>query len=195
MTVRHHYNINLPVEFTPVLIEEANHTQEVEKEIPLEIMFEQNKQLLSWLSELKVEVIHIRFFQSYPGQVYYKHIDVNQSDEDNMINAAEIVKLNLIYNSTGSKMSWYKLRDGQRGKFYVNAADELAVEYPADSVDKIYTAQTDSHCLIDGGTIHDLVNSHNNGINRQCYSFFLENIGPDKLTWNSAIELFEPYIY
>jgi hypothetical protein len=197
MPYRHHYNINVPVEFDKIKLKDRTQTGHYEKTIPLQTFLFTNKPLIDWLQGLGLTVVYGRYFQSTPGQVYYRHIDIMQRLSDRVIiHQANLVKLNFVFKSKGTKMSWFKLLDGKTGERTKNAHGDPMISYPDDHVVEIYTADVDQHCLIDAGTIHNLTNSYNDGINRVCYSLWLQNLEREKeLTWDQATEIFKPYIF
>jgi hypothetical protein len=195
MSDRYHYNINIPIKFNPFLVTDKNNRANFEKPISLLFLLKDNKELLTWLSKLNLYVQHARFFQSTPHDVYNKHIDAHRPLDGTYINQADIVKLNFIYNSTGTTMRWYKLSDGQRGEFYTNTNNDTVMGFSADKVVEVYSAAVDTNCILDGGTIHDLTNGENNNLNRMCYSLTIQSYDQKKLTWDSAVKILESYIY
>ena len=197
MSIRPHYNITLPFEFTPV---QVNGPLQDHFEIPIDVrhLVQKNHELRLWLQQLGLRIDGARYFQSCPYLVYKKHIDAERPPSGELLNRADVVKLNFVYNSTGSTMRWYKLLDGQTGEYYLNTYNEYTMGFPEDRVVEIYQANTDTHCLLDGGTIHDLANGENNNVNRICYSLILQfskNTRSEKLTWDTAVKIFEPYIH
>ena len=197
MTRRHHYNINIPVEFTKIKIKDKNNSGHYEKTIPLQTLKMTNQPLVDWLQGLGLGITYGRYFYSTPGQVYYRHIDIMQRPSDRVIiHQANLVKLNLVFKSKGTKMSWFKLLDGKNGERKTNAHGDPMISYPDDHVVEVYTADVDRPCIIDAGTIHNLTNSYNDGIGRVCYSLWLHYLDREKeLTWDQAIEIFKPYIF
>jgi hypothetical protein len=136
-----------------------------------------------------------RCFRSEPFQRYNKHVDTNPNEYHALGDKANKVKLNFVYNSTGTTMKWYKLKDGKTGISYENQVGEPVIGFPDDTVIEIYRAQVDQNCILDGGTIHDLQNGRNNKNYRLCYSLTLQSWSPEPFTWDSAIKVFAPYIF
>jgi hypothetical protein len=201
MTDRYHYNINLPFTFNPIkFIEQEGPNHVLEQPINLVQLIDENPEMQDWLNSKALLVTDARYFHSLPNQRYYKHIDVNRSSQGNattMIIPKYVpkIKLNFIFNSTGTIMKWYKLLPGKFGNCYVNEEGESVLAFPDESVTEIYTAEVDKHCLIDAGTIHDLSNSENNNVPRECYSLILDSWWQSPLTWDKAVEIFKPHTY
>jgi len=189
MSNRYHYNINLPFTFNPTELDSnINEQRFFEKEIDSIRIMGENPELTEWLQQKNLYVETTRCFQSEPFQRYKKHVDA-------LGDKANKVKLNFIYNSTGTLMKWYKLKDGKTGIAYKNQVGEPIIVFPDDTVFEIYRAQVDQNCILDGGTIHDLRNNGNNQNHRLCYSLTLQSCSPNPFTWDKAVEIFKPYIY
>jgi hypothetical protein len=195
MTTRYHYNINLPFTFNPTKLDGSIDQRFFEKKINSARVMEENPELTEWLQQKNLYVETTRCFRSEPFQRYNKHVDTNPNEYHALGDKANKVKLNFVYNSTGTTMKWYKLKDGKTGISYENQVGEPVIGFPDDTVIEIYRAQVDQNCILDGGTIHDLQNGRNNKNYRLCYSLTLQSWSPEPFTWDSAIKVFAPYIF
>jgi hypothetical protein len=199
MSDRYHYNTNFPFTFNPIEIDDRQGTW-FEGLIDIGQLMDENPEMTRWLHDHMLLISDARYFQSLPNQKYYKHIDVDRSDSAQnftkiLPKKAHKVKLNFVYNSTGTIMKWYKLLPGQFGDCFINDQGETVLGFHDEKVTEIYRAEVDNHCLIDAGTIHDLSNSENNNVPRRCYSLILDSWWYRPLTWDQAVEIFKPYIY
>ncbi len=86
-------------------------------------------------------------------------------------------------------MTWYKIRASTKGELYLNSQGYPIYRYLKETCDIIFTTDVNSHCMINSGVIHDLVNGYNNGINRKCYSFAFS-----KINWNESVERFKEFL-
>jgi hypothetical protein len=198
MSDRYHYNTNFPFTFNPIEIDDRQGIW-FEGLIDIGQLMDENPEMEHWLRWHKLLISSARYFQSLPNQNYDKHIDVERSNGSKnltriMPKKANKVKLNFVYNSTGTIMRWYKLLPGQFGECFKNYQGETVLRFSDESVTEIYRAEVDKHCLIDAGTIHDLTNSENNNTPRKCYSLILDSIY-NPVTWANTVEIFKPYIY
>lgn len=190
-----HININLPVPFIPYEIEmplneKGNPAAEII--IDRELMKLSSKDFINWLDSLGVVTDGGRIFNSHPHKQYKLHIDGKNINGD--INK-ELTKLNFIFNSTDTFMTWYELLPGKIGKWSKNTLGIPVMYYDPNDCKILKRAPVNSNCLIRGDVIHDLNNGSNNGQYRKCYSIILlKKSTGEKLPWNEAIEIFEPYL-
>ena len=106
-----------------------------------------------------------------------------------------VTKINIVFNSTDTVMNWYKLLPGKSPIVYRNQLGQPVNGYNIDDCQKVYTVQTNTHCLINGNEIHDLINGSNNGKNRHCYSMVLGyKKTNERLPWNQSVEIFRDYL-
>lgn len=208
--MRPHYNISLPQEFNhwldpwderfgPYAVNQAAR----EITVDLEELALHNAWFVSWLNEHGLDVYYTRVFRSRPNVWYHLHRDVDPTRPDvelmrrtgQLQNIYDrVVKINLIFNSQGSQMQWYRERDGQQIQPRSNSNGYVSMTYEMSQVDVIYTADCDTHCLINGGEIHTLINTENNGEPRICYSVFLKRQDSTDITWHEAVDLFQPLL-
>ncbi|CAB4133553.1 hypothetical protein UFOVP257_275 [uncultured Caudovirales phage] len=186
--MQYHYNINLPVVFNPIDIYPSGtvFSKTVEMKIDNVQIEKENFELVAWLKSLGLCIEGGRYFESTPHVKYKIHVDSPDS---------VAVKLNFIYSSFNSEMIWYELLPNQTGVAYTNISDEVLPWYEYNQVKEVYKVNTDTHCLINAGAIHQLINSDNHGVNRKCYSLKLQFIDKNKkLTWDNAVEILKEYV-
>jgi len=176
-----HRNVNIPDIFVPF---------EKQYDYYSEIPFHKssvNRDFIEWLYSLDLTFQQGRFFNSCPNQFYSLHIDG--------ISLQDCVKLNLVYDSSDTIMSWYKTKEGYSGNIRKNYIGEPVIYYEEDKCEKLYSVLVNSNCIMTGDVIHTLRNGNNNGQFRKCYSLFLENLKTKtRLKWEEALEIFGPMI-
>lgn len=181
----YHRNLKIPNLFVPY---EPDYDSFVE--LPLE-KSKINSEFLVWLEDLNLSFDSAsRFFNSIPFQRYGLHADYSADDPHD-----HCIKLNLIYDSSGTMMSWWKVKEGYQGDLRNNYQNEMVRYYDRKHCGILHLARTDQHCLINGGIIHSMFNSQNHGRKRKCYSFALvdKNSG-ERITWEQSIQIFNHYI-
>lgn len=187
--MRYHYHLkNLPFNFNSFQIVGVvcRYRGMAEAIIPLDLLTLHNPEFISWLKDVHYEISDIRYFESGPYVQYDLHRDSQQSVNRDISN---ITKFNFIFCSYDSEMRWYRTKPGKDGYLYTNKVGEPIMGFLKDDCDVVYTTQANSHCLINGGVIHDLQNGENKNINRKCYSITINT------SWNTAVERLDQYIY
>lgn len=165
----YHANINLPVPFVPYDYIDTEETLQFKNN---KIDFSKiNNQFFEWLSDCGLSCCprRSRYFSSRPYQKYSIHADSKDSQSFN-------TKLNIIFDSDGTIMKWYKLREQFNRIPDSHFFTGFIRNYNENQVTEIYTMKCDTSCLLDGSKIHTLINSNNNNLMRKCYSFTLMNI-------------------
>ena len=183
-----HFNINIPIKFVPMEMypEGTIINNNIELKVDDEKIKKINSELFNWLNSFGIDVEGVRYFESIPFTKYKIH-----SDSADRI----AVKLNFVYNSYNSKMLWFDVIKTPKDSTFTNVSNESIPTYEFEDLKELYSTITDTHCLIDGGVIHQLVNSDNHGINRKCFSLKLTWLDKEKkLTWNDAVEILKDYI-
>lgn len=181
----YHKNLKIPNLFVPYELDYDSFV-----ELPLQ-RSKINSEFLVWLEDLNLNFDSAsRFFNSIPFQEYSLHTDYSAD-----IPLENCIKLNLIYDSSNTMMSWWNCKEGYRGELRNNFQNEIIRYYDKTRCDLVHLAITDQHCLINGGVIHSMVNSQNHGRKRKCYSFALvdKNSG-ERITWEQGIQIFNHYI-
>ena len=192
--MRQHFNLkNLPFEFKSFQVrfpgEELDPVLKFfEKPIELDEVNLHNPEFLNWLKSNNLTVVDQRYFESAPNAVYRLHRDSIQRENQEDHN---IIKFNFIFDSLSTEMTWYIEKDSNAGQIHPNRVGSKY--YPLKIFDKdkcsvIYKAQTNNHCMINGGVVHDLVNSDNNGNNRKCYSFMIHK------DWQTTVDQLAEYL-
>lgn len=124
-----------------------------------------------------------RYFNSKPHAKYNIHADSIRSTDPK-------TKLNIIFDSYGTIMKWYELKDRYKKvpeKYFVNNVIRI---YKEPQCIEVFQTNTDSHCLIDGAKIHTLINSANQNKMRKCLSFALKSLKTNQLiSFDEAAEL------
>jgi hypothetical protein len=103
-----------------------------------------------------------------------------------------LIKLNFVYHSHGSTMTWYDLKDSGDTYVNVNANGYKSLSFKTEECDVIYHTDCDTHCLVNGGRIHTLTNGQNNNSTRLCYSMMIQD-NHRSLTWDRAVEMLTPW--
>jgi hypothetical protein len=188
MIQKYHFNINIPVNFNPMVMYPKDTTIKSDTEIKVDDQqfYYQNNELTSWLKSLGLRVEGVRYFESVPYTKYKIHTD----SLDKIA-----VKLNFVYDSHNSEMLWFEKKDTFENSTFTNVSNEQIPVYEFKDLREVYRVKTDTNCLINGGLIHQLVNSDNMGVNRKCFSLKLEWVDKEtKLTWYDAVEVLKDYV-
>ena len=197
--LRPHYNLNLPFKFVPWVapddarLEHVNPTHEVD--ITLDDLRLYNPELIEFLSGLDMEVSHLRLFRSRPWARYSIHIDLSPDDytDTEYARAADqIVKINFIFNSHGTRMQWFQQAQGQRPQRNNNSGFSF-YSFDPKTCARVYDTVCDRDCLIHAGRIHTAFNTANNDQDRMCYSLFLVS-AQGELNWDRAVEVLTPWL-
>ena len=192
--MRQHFNLkNLPFEFKSFQVRQPGEELHpvlkfFEKPISLEDVRLHNPDLLSWIENNNLSLVDQRYFESAPNAEYHLHRDSIQRENHEDRN---IVKINFIFDSYSTEMTWYKEREPNPGQIHPNRVG--STYYPLKIFKKeecfaVYKTQTNRHCILNGGVVHDLVNSDNNGINRKCYSFMIHK------DWLTTVDQLAEYL-
>lgn len=183
--MRCHYKLkNLPFEFRPFEVQTSLRLPQggppgvIETEISPTQTKECNPEFLKWVHDNGIILTEGRYFESQPHAGYNLHRD---SLALHNIDDLHLVKFNFIFHSNGTEMKWYSTNKGYCGYKYTTDNQPI-LGYHVDKCKELYSAQADAHCMILGGVIHNLSNSANKGINRQCYSY------QACLCWNTAVK-------
>jgi hypothetical protein len=183
---QYHCNLNLPVDF----IEFEKDSDIFEERIcdPDKV----NKEFKDWLTSLDIEIARCIFFCSPPGKKYSLHVDGNKS-QDGTYNCS---KINIVFNSLNTYMTWYKAKPGfENGTTYLNTLGTPVRYWQKENCDVVHNTPTNTHCIIDGGVIHNLENSKDNDGSRRCYSLILRDCKTKEwLNWNELTTRLQEYI-
>jgi hypothetical protein len=209
--MRCHYPTRLPIEFNPWLSTTdprfGSSTPDVTVELGMGIheLISNNLPLFRWLRTMDLRMISARIFRSVPKEHYHLHVDLDPPENMNPDNQRfrlddssdydyeRVIKLNFIYNSHGSEMRWYRLKEGRQAQSWTNPSGVVSLAYDINDCDEIYATACDSHCLLHGGRIHTLQNTTNCDELRMCYSIMIQN-ATDTLTWSQAVKLLAPWL-
>jgi hypothetical protein len=170
--------------------------------LDLKEIWDNNFIFCRWLEHLDLHVYSARVFRSLPNLEYKLHIDVDPSVTDSY--AAKpvdpktyvydgVIKLNFVYSSRGTTMTWYRLNEGKQARVTVNASGYTSYNFDKEDCEILYHTACDSHCLVNGGIIHTLTNAENDDNPRMCYSLSIQNSNRD-LTWDSAVAALTPWL-
>jgi hypothetical protein len=208
MTDRFHYPLATPYEFIP-WIPILHHrlgpvvTQHITKELSIspKELWQHNNVFCRWLGQLGLEVYGVRLFRSVPNVEYRLHIDIDpeqvpqhhQADSNEPYLYNSLVKLNFVYSSWGSTMSWYRLRQASKAIYDCNYDGHRSLGFMKEDCEQLYHTACDTACLIHGGRIHTLTNSDNRGQPRLCYSIMIQNTDWT-LSWEKAVDIFKPWL-
>ena len=190
-----HHRIDLPVEFTPWISrsdprfspQDQTNTREIE--IGRSEYSSVNRSLVLWLLEQDLVVDSVRVFRSVPMDHYHLHRDLAPHAP---LDTA-VVKLNFIYHSWGSRMQWYTLKPGRTAGQWLNPSGVVSQHYRPEDCDLVWDTECDQHCLINGGEIHTLKNTENQGQPRMAYSWVINN-REGTLTYAKAVAQLLPWL-
>ena len=202
-----HYAIRIPVEFTHWIKDDdprfGSDPNSIADEISVDYneFMQHNNEFSRWLGDIGLTVYNFRLFRSYPGSVYQLHRDIDPTAEylpafdRGQYQYERIIKINMIFNSQGSTMNWYSQKRSTLplSNILSNPQGYAALKYFPEQCQLQYSTSCDTHCLINGGRIHNLINSENQTGNRYCYSIFISN-SKLNLTWKEATILLKDYI-
>lgn len=144
-----------------------------------------------WLRSLDIVIQRCIFFCSPPNRVYRPHVDGQFSAQE-----ANWAKINIIFNSSDTVMTWYRAKDGFQDGFVEKNTESKLVRYwnPAHC-DVLHQTPVNESCLINGTVIHDLKNGPNNGMMRSCYSMWIKDYKTGRLlTWEAAVDRLANFI-
>ena len=175
-------DIRLPVNFIPheFLVSKNYHELMLTPDLI-------NQEFHLWLKDLglKTSPTGSRFFYRHPfnrGTIHVDAFDLNAS------------KLLFIYDSDGAILNWYDLLPGKTPTPFITQNGEEIRSFEPKNCTKILTTKADSHCLMNGKIMHQVVVGPNNFKNRKCYSITLLNYKTsERIHWDKAIEIFKPY--
>lgn len=202
MDIRCHYPITLPYEFKPWIDlydprfgRVKPHEITAEIAVPISELWRHNNVFCRWLRQQDLVVYTMRMFRSVPNIEYQLHVDVDPTAEQQIHHAqdaakyvyASIVKINFIYHSWGSTMTWYTLKNGSRAELDLGYSGYTVYKFNKEDCDQIYHTDCNTACLINGGRIHTLTNGGNQDSPRLCYSLMLQNRW-GTLTWDQAVK-------
>lgn len=180
-------NLKVPVDFIEF--------EEPEKDKWVERICDQDKiniEFREWLQSMKLAVVKCAFFSSPPGKKYRLHTDNNYV----LDGISNVPKINLIFNSQDTYMEWYKAKLGfEQGDVDFNTLGRPVRYWKKEQCDLLLRTRCDTHCLVDGGSIHTAeVSPNNNGI-RRCYSIILKDSSTGVwLDWADLVNRFDQYI-
>ena len=101
------------------------------------------------------------------------------------------ININLVFNSHGSVMKWYRLKEGCRPIFKNSYSNHYYYKFIEEDCEVVYETACDTDCLVNSGVPHDLTNSSNDHSPRMCYSLMIQN-KERTLTWDQAVEKLTP---
>jgi hypothetical protein len=169
---------------------------------PIGELWLRNPAFVRWLQSIDIQVVSLRLFRSLPNCEYKLHVDVDPNllqlgpwvrpvNTDKYVYDG-LIKLNLVFHSHGSTMTWYDLHDGCNSHVNVNGNGYKSLSFEKQDCDVVYHTDCDTHCLVNGGRIHTLTNGQNNNSTRLCYSMMIQN-KDHTLTWDRAVEMLTPW--
>ena len=172
--------INIPVPFIPPInIHRGFHEVELDRNTI-------NKEFMDWLADVNLTFFHGRYFSSPPNKLYRLHSDINKADTE-----TECVKLNIIFDSFDTSMSWYALQPNKSEIISKNTLGEEIFYYDKNDCNVLHTISVNTNCLLNGSVIHDLTNGNNNGVNRHCFSMILCKLdSKERLKWSDIEQHF-----
>ncbi len=176
-------DINLPVDFIP-------HNFVCNKKFQELIITPDlvNQDFHTWLKKLGVKICSkgSRFFYRppfAPGQIHVDAYDNNAC------------KLNFIYDSFDSTISWYRLLSGQNPITFVNFRGEIIRAFNPSTCEITQRVTGNKHHLLNGSVPHRVELGRNNLQYRKCYSLLLlDSYSNKRIAWDEAITIFKPYL-
>jgi hypothetical protein len=165
LAARYNIPLKIPVEFRPYHMLELDQSATKNKILPLS-MVDINQEWLDWLADQGMFFKYARIFLAKPGARYNLHVDI-PTEQPN-----RIAKINYIFGGANSYMQWFALKPGRFPYRYVDSHGDPVRGYMEIDCDMVHQEPISSPSLIDGGTIHTLVNpSHA----RCCFSIALSD--------------------
>lgn len=186
----YHHKLNIPVLFVNVMEgEQFSTTRQTELKLQNNLV---NTEFLDWLATLGLTIRDSRFFNAPPFIKYEPHKDISLMSELRK-RYTSCIKLNIIFNSVDSTMSWYTLKKFAIPIVSMNPVGEKLHKYPLTILDKTFEADVNGPAsLINGLEIHTL---HNGPTTRQCFSMPLHHKTTGiRITWSESIEIFKNYL-
>lgn len=183
---QYHCNIKLPVEFRRF---EETSTTFVERLCDSSKI---SKEFLVWLKTMNIGIEYCRYFSSMPHQHYALHVDGDKAHNSGY----KCAKINIVFNSTDTTMTWYTPLPGfEAGNSSDNTVNTKIRKWKAEECTVAKVSNVNTHCIIDGSRVHDLLNGANNGAIRECYTMVTKDLSSDRrLTWEDLCIRLSPYL-
>jgi hypothetical protein len=162
---RHNIPLKIPVEFKPKFMPELDETVTKNQILPL-TPADINKEWVDWLADNNMFFKYARIFYAKPGAKYNLHVDIPTE------NPNRVAKINYIYGGEGSYMQWFQLKPGKSPYQYFDSMGDRVRGYKEEDCDCVHSENIVSPSLIDGGTIHTLINPTHA---RCCFSMALSS--------------------
>jgi hypothetical protein len=142
--------------------------------------------LLNFLREHDCQIGFAEVFKKEPGYHHELalHLDGVVFDDH--------VKINYVVNNNGSKMRWWRTKQGIEPKKHTTVVGTDYLYALEQDCDLLAEAELDQPALVNAGqfhSIHDIVNE-----DRYAFSFMIQKITGEKLLWDEAMIIFKDYI-
>jgi hypothetical protein len=98
--------------------------------------------------------------------------------------------LNFVIGGSDSKVFWYKLLNGYSG-YEIKTPFATRKGYDVDKLQLVESVSIDGACLFQGAVPHNVINEISD---RWCVSVKLKKTNNEWLDWNTALDVFEPFI-
>ncbi len=141
-----------------------------------------SNEYIDFISSLGLELDHAEVFFSVPNVYYPVHRD--QHD------LTDFPKINFVYGGFGSTMNWYSIKPGMDGTTSYTKINTAFVGYTLDEVELLFQKELNSPSLVQAGVPHNVTTPSNP---RWCISTVYKK-NNKLLTWDQAIEIFDPYL-
>jgi len=178
----YHQNLAIPVPFSP---KEMNMTDNVLGLYRSRFLKNQiNEEFLTWLYSLNLDLEEGRILHMKTDR--YTNYTIHTDSPNDSINR---VNINMIYDSIDSDMIWYECeknsesfsQDG-RLRYYNNG-------------EKIYETKCNTHCLVNTGIPHRVINSQYQTKPRHCFILCLiHKDTKERMSFQQAENILAPYI-
>jgi len=136
----------------------------------------------SFMENLGIKLVHAELIFSLPNRYY----DIHQDNS----NKPDLPKINFVYEGIGSKMNWYKIKEGREGKVTYTDLNTKYTIYQPNDVDLIFSQEIKSPVLIQAGVPHNVFTP----TYRWAVSTVYTTKNDKVLSWNEMCNIFKDYI-
>ena len=141
-------------------------------------------EFIEWVDRHNLKIRYSEIFYSAPDSGIFLHCDE--------VDPADSCKINWIYDQGETYMNWYMPHPGIELTKQDNSIGGLYWDCDRDQCELVHSARVGKPSLINVSVLHDIKNPTKHP--RWAVSIVLqEKTEAKRLTWHTAIKLFEPY--
>jgi hypothetical protein len=176
---QYHYSLKLPVGFDPIY-QPPNEFQH--NPYPIELL---PKEYIDWFANLNIKIIGGEQFFLDPNarRTYYIHID-NPANQNH-------VKINYVFCDKDYHMNWYALKPNCESTTAITKIGTTYKWAKTEDCELLHSAIIGQPSLINASILHTVEPVDTI---RYCFSFTLANMLNENISWQQAVELFNPYL-